>query len=207
MLNAYSHAYTGADVAWPRLVTLFEGNGLAASTPFPQWNGTEVAQIADMLPTNGMLITRIDRPFSALTELQGLSAWSDHPRVGAVVVHGAYNAATHFFGTKDVDPSAEATKTHELYRRPFGATVHILSEDFFLSLSPEYIRHGCLTQCAYNLALKVLAGLQLSCRVMHHEEQFKKGVTAPFYDLVCAKRENDLLVRTAYLANYATPRR
>jgi hypothetical protein len=210
--NSFTQPYFGADVCWPRLVTLLEGNQLVLDLPTVQWNTADIDLVAEVLPRTGALITRIDRAFSQLADMSpDLDVWTKHDRVGTVVIHGAYNHDAESSRSEchqAHDAAAELTKAHKVVKSAAGATVHILSEDFFRSFCNYYLASPKVAAYAFNRALTALTGLTLRNARSFHEEQFTQGVTAPYYDLVCAHREPAFrsLTCSAYRARYVAPR-
>lgn len=191
MSHSYTQPYFGADVCWPRLVILPEGNGLVLNHPTVQWNTTDIDKVSSVLPSTGSLITRIDRPFSELADMPGSDVWSQYSRVGTVIIHGAFNHdVRNDPDVCSVPCISDTTKTHKVIESVAGITVHILSEDFFGSFCPNYLGSPEALSLAFNHALISLTALRLPDLRTSYEEQFASGVTAPpYYDLVCVRAE------------------
>lgn len=207
MPNSYTQPYFGADACWPRLVILPEGNGLVLNSPRVQWNTTDIDTMNTVLPRTGSLITRIDRPFAELADMPGY-VWSQHSRVGTVVIHGAFNPdAQNDPDACNAPYTSETTKTHKVIESPAGVTVHVLSEDFFGSFCPNYRESPTALNIAFNHALIGITALRLHDMRKPHEQQFADGVASwHYYDVVCVRVEPHLahLTCSAYRTQYRT---
>lgn len=209
MPDSFTQPYFGPSDSWSQLVVLPEANGLVLNHPKVQWNTADIDKIGTLLPSAGSLITRIDRPFSELADMPGSDAWSQHHRVGTVIIHGAFNPnACNDFDVCSASFTPETTKTHKVIQSVAGVTVHVLSEDFFGSFCPNYLESPQALNLAFNHALVGITALQLPDLRIPYEEQFARGVTTPhYYDLVCARAEPYLssLTCTAYRTRHPTP--
>jgi hypothetical protein len=206
--DSFTQPYFGPSDSWPQLVVLPEANGLVLNRYTVQWNTADIDKVNMVLPRAGSLITRIDRPFSELADMPGSDVWSQHSRVGTVIIHGAFNPDAHNDSDACSAPfTSETTKTHKVVQSVAGVTVHVLSEDFFGSFRPNYLESPQALNLAFNHALVGITALQLPDLRIPYEEQFANGVTTPhYYDLVCARAEPYLssLTCTAYRTRYPT---
>lgn len=96
-----------------------EANSSKRTTVF-EWDPTNIRAAVRSLQSGDMMVMRFDRSFVDINELGMDYAWRCQPNIKEVVIHNQY------------DPEAGTTSQLTIPgRNPEGATVHILSADYF----------------------------------------------------------------------------
>jgi hypothetical protein len=169
------------EVTWPRLVLLdqsgeqlldcLDRSGVWLSDK-KQWNiETLVYLVMNALPWHGVLLTAIRLPFADFKDIEN-NLETFRSEISRIVIHG-----NPYEGT--------SREMCEIYVGPFGATIHVLSEDFFTSVQTDI-------RTPWELALWLLADSHAP-RVTpnHFDTHFSiVGLASPFWEVLLMRNVN-----------------